>query len=287
MGISNLSAIIFRFRDYSSLLRRADEVFPTTEMADNFKNMVEQAYQNGDSLTILSFAMEAFETLRDNDNSPLYQQKLASIAKDSRFQSFAQLSTELGSPYDLTPAFNSTPEISEALTTHLAGKDASIINTDTNQTEETEPADMLNPTNKVVLNVSPQGTVENPEVILSPDGHVPQSKVTTSVFEQCKKHAIETAYAQRGKEEAQEMADKFNAADEAATAVADNNVSALDALPTPGPETLVIDSTLKEEQQAINTAYREAKKRLEASPEPEETGSAAPTGGVIELGFAQ
>lgn len=282
-----LAETILRFTEYTSLMRRAYDVFPTSQMVNDFREKVDQAYQSGESLSDLSFAMKTFETLRDNDGSPYFDKQLAAIAQDPQFSAFAEISKSLGTPYDLTPAFGSTPEIASALTEELAGDNATIISGGTTPADATMKAEDMLQNNKVVLNISAQQTVENPEVLCSPDGFVPQSQVTTSLFEQCKQHALERVI-QEHPEEAQSVADDFNS-HAAADMSNPESFGTVEATPN-SAATLVVEADFKQEQEGVVDFYFDAIKKM-MSGEGQDLGGdggiSLDGNGDLDLGFSQ
>lgn len=176
--------------EYTDLVARAQDVFPTTQSYNDFISQVDTALQNGEDLSAFDFALKIFETLKAKENSPYYQDELKRISTDPQFSTFATIAENLSVPY-AQPLFTATKEISDALeNTATLGVDTTIVST-TPTTQSTEALlTGVGKTNKAVLNVDSNGIVSNSEVLLDADGLKNRANVTTNKLEETKMNAI-------------------------------------------------------------------------------------------------
>lgn len=183
--------IIEQFRQYkiyTDLNERADKVFPTTQIAQNFKDIVDKAYTGEESLDKLVFVVETFEKLQASAYTPLFTSELERLAVDPNFSEFAQISSDIQMPYSTEAAFAAPTAMAKALTEELVATGETTTLVETNANADTEIVDaakqQLKETDKIVLNINPTTkTAENIEVLYTPDGIADKANITTNIAE--------------------------------------------------------------------------------------------------------
>ena len=197
--------------NYNTLLARAKEVFPTTQSYNDFVAQLDTAVSAGESLSSFDFALTTFETLKASENSPYYQDELARISLDPQFSAFATIAENLNVPY-AEPLFTATKEISTALEDNATlGVNTNIVSTTPDKDTTEDLLAQVKPTNKIVLQVDSNGIIDNPEVLLTPDGIVGKERITTSKLEQSKMEALGLKISSAGsEEEAADFVESYN-----------------------------------------------------------------------------
>ena len=247
--------IIEQFRQYkiyTDLNERADKVFPTTQIAQNFKDLVDKAYTGEESLDQFVFAIETFETLQASAYTPIFTSELERLAIDPKFSEFAQISSDIQMPYSTEAAFAAPTVMAKALTEELVatGDTTTLVEADTTPASEVfDAASQLKETDKIVLNLNPTTKVaENPEVLFTSEGIADSSNVTTNQAEAERLAVAETAIAAAQGDvvapdltTVENIVDSFNA--ESAPAPADTAFDAVNPL-----------AVNDEAQQAVNAA---------------------------------
>lgn len=177
--------IIEQFKLYTqhkNLLTHAQDIFPTTQIYNNFKIQADKALQDG-NLSHVQFALDTFELMQQHQSSPLFYDTLNFRLSDPTFSHFSDLVFNISPTYE-QPQFVATKEITEQITTDLHGEDTMVISTPTSTQTAKLPT-----TNKTVLNIV-NGIIRNSEVMYTADGIVTnRNAYTTDKIEELREEA--------------------------------------------------------------------------------------------------
>ncbi len=180
--------IVERYKQYKQcedLLKRAEEVLPTSQTFSHFEDKVIKAYNSyfpEDEIETLTSAVEIFETLSLSQSSPIYDNELSQISSSQEFSEFVEVAEDIDSPYDIQTYFTPNSDMSQAIAEETQDTTISMFEATDNTISFEEIKDNLQETNKVVLKVSDFG-VENSEALLGSDGIIDRSNVTSEKAE--------------------------------------------------------------------------------------------------------
>ena len=269
---------------YNQLLQRAEEIFPSSTIYNNFKNELNTAFNSQQSLDDYEFALDTFESLKTYQTSPVQvESDLAQITSDPRFSAFTEIATLIDMPYSDTmfvPTVQMAQKISEET---FYQPDLSIMSGITDGIDVDSALTNMPKTNKTILNVTSFG-ISNPEVLFTGDGYLPADKITTQKIEDAKEKSFENAVTS-----AQTVED-VNIAIESMTAL--NNISVgtpagdqdfatsidsvytpASSLPTNASEIIdpTLTSTIAEKTAQASMLIEEEKKKASGSPDMQQS----------------
>lgn len=178
---------------YNKLLSRAESIFPSSQIYNNFKDELKLAFDSQASLDDYEFALDTFESLKTLQTSPIaVEGELANITSDPRFSAFTEIATLIDMPYSET-MFVPTVEMATKISEETPFQPELSIMSGVESEIDTEAVISGAPkTDKVVLNVTAFG-LQNPEAIYTSDGYISQNKLTTQKIEDEKTKAFENA----------------------------------------------------------------------------------------------
>ena len=180
-------------KTYQDLLTRAESIFPSSQICDNFKSELKTAFHSQQNLDDYVFALDTFESLKTLQTSPLQgENELANITSDPRFSAFTEIATLIDMPYSDTmfiPTVEMAQKIGEETffqpeMSMMAGIEGNV--------DVASALGQMPKTDKTVLNVTDFG-ISNPEVIFTADGYLTPDKITTSKIEEAKEKSFEEA----------------------------------------------------------------------------------------------
>lgn len=259
------------YAEYKSLMIKAEGIFPTTQMLDNWKDKLTSAFNSNEPLETFSFALTTFEAIQNNQSSPYFQKDLEILTQDPMFADFAEIAQDINTPYT-QPAFSVSPTVSTAIAEENVGTDLNMFATEATM-DETFAQSQLKTTNKVVLNVNGIGIVENPEALISSDGLVSKDNVTTNKIEQARQEMFVEQAEDSTPDELEMLVDSFNA--ESSVSMTDSSTSNVEDMPT-NIDSFSSSSGNNDLEDQLDIAYKEAKRTLAEAGE----------GGVQEGGMA-
>lgn len=180
-------------KTYNELLTRAESIFPSSQICNNFKSELKNAFHSQQSLDDYEFALDTFENLKTLQTSPVQVEgELANITSDPRFSAFTEIATLIDMPYSDT-MFVPTVEIAEKISEEtffqpdlsmMAGIDSGV--------DADLALSQMPKTDKVVLNVTDFG-ITNSEALFTSDGFLTPDKMTTTKIEEAKANLYEAA----------------------------------------------------------------------------------------------
>lgn len=173
------------YKQHNELLKKAEDIFPSSVLYNNFKDQLSIALKEGD-LSQAEFALETFELMQQNENSPLFYDTLNQRLSDPLFYEFSDLIMDI-TPQFTQPEFVATPEINSQLA-EAFGPEQTLIST----AAEIEKQNIIAPiSNKKVLNIV-NGIITNNEVLYTPDGIITdRNQYTTNTLEEARQKAFE------------------------------------------------------------------------------------------------
>ena len=216
------------YAEYKSLITKAEGIFPTTQMFDNWKDKLTSAFNSNEPLDTFSFALTTFEAIINNQASPYYQNDLSLLVQDPMFAEFTEIAQDLNNPYT-PPVFSVDPTVSTAIAEEAPGTDLNMFET-TLYVDENFVQQELKQTNKVVLNINGIGIVENPEVLASSDGIIPKSQVTTNKIEQARQENFALEAEGSSPAELEDLVDSYNI--DSQTSFASSSLDKVESMPT-------------------------------------------------------
>ena len=238
---------------YNKLLSRAESIFPSSQIYNNFKDELKLAFDSQTSLDNYEFALDTFESLKTLQTSPIaVEGELANITSDPRFSAFTEIATLIDMPYSETmfvPTVDMAAKMSEETPFQ---PELSIMSGVENGVDPALALSSIPKTDKVVLNVTEFG-LQNPEALYTSDGFVSLDKITTQKIEDEKTRAFTSAV------ETAHTIEDVNAAVDTITAL--NEVSIGTA---PGASTMVdstLTSTIAEETALAKVMIEEEKRK--------------------------
>lgn len=193
--------------DYDNLVSNAKDVFPTYYQYLNWKEQADKAHDNKESLDEFSYSLEMFDSLQRAETSPIYQNEVNNLARDSyQFSRFADIAKDLGEDYS-SPTYIGTKEFNSALDAVASPyTDTSTVFT-SSIGEQAYNVEMPT-TNKTILNVQ-NNIIENSEVLFDSDGKKDITQITTSKEQENKQDMFDKLIQECGSEE--EIADVIDA----------------------------------------------------------------------------
>lgn len=259
------------YAEYKSLMIKAEGIFPTTQMLDNWKDKLTSAFNSNEPLETFSFALTTFEAIQNNQSSPYFQKDLEILTQDPMFADFAEIAQDINTPYT-QPAFSVSPTVSTAIAEENVGTDLNMFATEATM-DETSAQSQLKTTNKVVLNVNGIGIVENPEALISSDGLVSKDNVTTNKIEQARQEMFVEQAEDSTPDEFEMLVDSFNA--ESDVSLTSSSTSNIEAMPT-NIDSFPASAANDDPEDELDKIYDEAFKKMLVAGE----------GGVQEGGMA-
>lgn len=265
------------YKQHHQLLKRAEEIFPTTVLYNNFKDQLDLALNQGD-LTQAEFALDTFELMQQNENSPLFYDTLNQRLTDPLFCEFSDLIMNITPQYAQTE-FVATSEINNQLLTDHDGEQTIV----SAKEQELNTNIKLPASNKKVLNIV-NGIITNSEVMYTPDGIVTDKNAyTTSTLEQAREEAFKNDM-----EKATSEQDVINVV-ESFTPNDDITPTTIDSAPKSFEDnsefSQIDNSTISEESKTIVNAIIEERRRSQTSPEDIAPNSAALNSQASEMGL--
>lgn len=157
------------YKEYENILKRAKDVFPSSQVYNNFKDYAFEAYQNG-NLDLIKFAINSFEDLEALKTSPLYASRVDELTKDPKFVSFSSLIPEISSQYANEEKFKGTENFNNELNEEMTSyeKDLNSV-VDTKIKEKVQPVDKPNFSGKIIIPELGSGNGEERLVTLGSD----------------------------------------------------------------------------------------------------------------------
>ncbi|MBQ3047428.1 MAG: hypothetical protein IJD48_00235 [Clostridia bacterium] len=174
------------YKQHKHLLKQAKDLFPTTQIYNNFKDQADKALREGD-LSQAQFALETFSLMQQGQTSPLYRDSLNQKLLDPMFSQFSDFVVNISPKYE-DVQFTTTPEMTKQLIEDTQGEDTIV--TSTPITTSSTP---FKASNKKVLNIV-NGIIQNSEVMYTADGIVTNTNTyTTNKIEELREVAHEQA----------------------------------------------------------------------------------------------
>lgn len=252
-------SIVERYKQYKQcedLLKRAEEVLPTSQTFSHFEDKVIKAYNSyfpEDEIETLTSAVEIFETLALSQSSPMYDNELSQIASSQEFSEFVEVAEDIDAPYDTQTYFTPNSDMSQAIAEETPDSEISMFESSAETISFEEAKENIKDTNKVILRTSDFG-VSNPEAILGSDGFVAKEDITTEKAENERLARLEEEYNSSATySEAIDIIEDYNTYETSDNSITFENTSEIEA--------------------QINFAYADAIKKLMVYGHEEQSGN--------------
>lgn len=249
------------YKQHHQLLKKAEDIFPTTALYNNFKEQLDLALNKGD-LSQPQFALETFELMQQNESSPLFYDALNQRLTDPLFCEFSDLIMDI-TPQYAQKEFTATTEIDAQLLEDHNGEQTIVSAKD----NEPQPSIKVPTTNKKVLNIV-NGIITNSEVMYTADGIVTDKNAyTTQALEDARQKAFNESIENASTtDEAEKIVESFtssetiasNPADSAPTSLEDNSDFAQIDTSTISDESKTIINAIIEERRRGQTSENDA-----------------------------